>query len=164
MGQTEQVAGGLAKQALQLAAFTGLAEGAAFLARPKGSSSWALRLARKPTWEVPDRAMAPLWIGGFGLLGLSGYAAWRGGARSALPWWGAYLAGIPLWNRLGFDLGNHATKNLFNMGLLGTYAVQAGRQSKAARWLALPFVAWLGYVALGTRATRKRNPLLSRFF
>ena len=164
MGQTEQIAGGIGKQALELAAFTGIAQGAAYLARPKGSSSWALKLARKPKWEVPSKAMAPFWIGGFGLLGLSAFAAWRGGARAALPLWATYLGGNALWNNFGHEMGNTGVRNAVNMGLLGTYAFRAGKQSKAARWLALPYVAWLGYIALGTRATRKRNPILSRFF
>lgn len=153
-------AGGFGRKALGLAAFTGFAEGVGYLSSPKGPSSWAFRLAEKPAWELPDGAMGPAWTLGLGLLGLSAYRAWQEEQRGALPLWASYLAGNALVSRFGTRMRS-SWRNVAGMALLGAYASRAGRR---ARWLALPYVAWLGYVALAKREVKRRNPLLSRFF
>lgn len=155
----------LGEDLLPLTLFSGAALGAAFLSKPRGGESMAYRLATKPKWEVPTAWMGPAWASGYGLLGLSAFFANREGgvARkpASLSLWATYLAMNAVAARFRKTVGATPAKDVVELAVIGAYVAVA---KGPARWLALPYLAWIAYNAVTTQVIRRRNPLLSRAF
>lgn len=153
------------EDAVALAGFAGVSLSAAALARPRDHDDVPYALARRPSWQLPDRVMGPAWMAEFGVIGLSGWAAWRGHA-GALPFalWGTYLVGNSLGTRAHLRLRQQPWRNAAGAAVLALFAWAVGRKSPLAAALMVPSIGWLAYVSAAAGALNHKNPVLAGLF
>jgi tryptophan-rich sensory protein len=65
-----------------------------------------------------------------------------------------------LWLKLGFGdrrLGAMAAESAVTLGNATAYVAAAARVDRGAAWLAVPYLAWISYVALLSEELWRRN-------
>lgn len=109
----------------------------------------------KPSWQPPDWLFGPAWTLIFSLTALSGAISWRAARRRGDREW---LIGVfalngflnVLWSLLFFRL-RHPDWALLEVVLLWLSVlllmIVAGRHSRMARWLLLPYLVWVAFAA-----------------
>ena len=116
--------------------------------------TWYVQL-RQPPWKPPDWMFGPAWTLIFSLTAAAGVLAWESApTRSARVWLiGAFaLNGLlnVLWSLLFFRL-RRPDWALFEVGLLWLSIVLlialAGRHTRRAGWLLLPYLVWVSFAA-----------------
>jgi len=112
---------------------------------------WYEPLAKAP-WTPPNWVFAPAWTLLYVAIAIAGWLAWRSRVRSSelMALWFGQLALNGAWSWLFF--GSHdVALALVDIALLvvaaGAFAVRARASSRAASWLFVPYVLWLGYAA-----------------
>lgn len=125
---------------------------------------WYRRL-RKPPYQPPPQVFGPVWTALYPLIATSGWRVYEGSRgkarRRALGLWGAQMALNGLWSPLFFGARRKRLALADSALLLGTavgYVSQARRVDRAAAWLFLPYVGWLGYATLLNLGIVQRNP------
>ena len=151
-------------------ALTGLAAAVATAAtRRSVDSIWYWRL-KKPKFQPPREALAPVWTGLYGLIAVSGAMVWnapRGPARTrALALWGAQLALNAGWSTAFFG-ARRPKVALVDLGaLLGTivgYGVAAHQVDRKAAWMMAPYAAWTAFAGvLNADIVRKNSSTMLR--
>ncbi|MCS7100580.1 MAG: tryptophan-rich sensory protein [Burkholderiaceae bacterium] len=110
---------------------------------------------RKPSWQPPDWAFGPAWTLIFALTAIAAVLAWEGAAsraaRARLLWALAVNGALNvLWSALFFRL-RRPDWALLEVVLLWLSIVVlmavAGRSSRLAPWLLLPYLAWVSFAA-----------------
>lgn len=110
---------------------------------------------RKPDWQPPDWLFGPAWTLIFGLTALSGITSWRAAPERATREWIIGLFALNgllniVWSALFFRL-RHPDWALAEVALLwlSIVALIVGptRHSTSARWLLLPYLAWVSFAA-----------------
>ena len=126
-------------------------------------SLWYWRL-KKPRFQPPREAFAPVWTGLYGMIAASGATVWNapaGAARSrALALWCAQLALNAGWSAIFFG-ARRPTLALAEVGLLlGSivgYGVAARRVSPLAAWLVVPYAAWTTFASVLNASVVRNN-------
>ena len=123
---------------------------------------------RNKTWyRSPESLFGPVWTALYGLMSVSAWRVWRqppSPARSrALGWWAAQLAANGAWSPLFF--GAHrpraAMADMVALGVgVAAYANEARKVDRAAAWMMVPYLAWLGFAGTLNAAIIRRNPQL----
>lgn len=111
---------------------------------------------RKPTWQPPDWLFGPAWTTIFALTALAGVRAWRrtpdASARGRLL--SAYALNALLnvfWSLLFFTLRrpDWALVEVVPLWLsIVLLIVVSGRRDRAAGWLLVPYLAWVGFAGV----------------
>jgi translocator protein len=110
---------------------------------------------RKPSWQPPDWLFGPAWTVIFALTALAGALAWNaapdGIARTRLLALFALNALLNvLWSELFFRLQRPgwalAEAVLLWLSVL-LLVFSAGRHSRSAGWLLVPYLAWVSFAA-----------------
>jgi tryptophan-rich sensory protein len=152
-----------------LGAFAGLTALAAFAGArttARGKGLWYPRL-RKAKGTPPDAAFAPVWTVLYGLSAASGFRVWQkrpSRARTrALSLWAAQLALNANFSRLFF--GRHrpdaALVDLAALGVaVALYVNQARSVDRAASWMTVPYLGWVGYAGYLNEEIVRKNPRL----
>lgn len=117
----------------------------------------------KPPFNPPDWIFA-IWGPLFTALTISGWRVWnapRGPARTrALGHWFGIQALNALWLWLGFgrrQRGAMAAEAVVTVLNAAAYADAARKLDRPAAWLAVPYVAWVGFAALLSEELWRRN-------
>jgi tryptophan-rich sensory protein len=156
-----------AKDTAALFGFGGLTAGAAALSTKATRDAlypWYVDL-RKPPFQPPRQAFAPVWTALYGLIATAGFRLWRA-PRSprrsvALTLWGGQLAANAGWSWLFFR--KHKGKAaLFDIAVLeslivGTLVAALEVDAPAATMLA-PYAAWVAFAAVLNEEVVRRNP------
>ena len=136
------------------------AAGAALLVAALGGAAtdigpWYQSL-RKPAWQPPDLLFGPVWTAIFALTALAGLRAWRrepdAAARGRLL--SAYAPNALLnilWSVLFFTLRrpDWALVEVAPLWLsIVLLIVLSGRRDRAAGWLLVPYLAWVGFAGV----------------
>lgn len=126
--------------------------------------AWYASLA-KPSWTPPDAVFAPVWTALYVLMGVAAWTIWRRagfrGSPVGLPLFAAQLALNALWPYLFFGLHR---PGLAYLEILILWAVILGvtaifwRESRAAGFLMLPYLAWVGFASCLNLAIWRLNP------
>jgi tryptophan-rich sensory protein len=149
-----------------------VAAGAALLVAALGGAAteigpWYESL-RKPLWQPPDWLFAPVWTAIFALTALAGLRAWRrtpdvAGRGRVLS---AYALNALLnigWSVLFFTLKrpDWALVEVVVLWLSVALLIYlSGRRDRAAGWLLVPYLAWVGFAAtLNWSVVRLNGPL-----
>lgn len=122
-------------------------------------------LLRKPSFQPPKRAFAPVWTGLYGLMVASAWRVWRAPASPhrtrALALWGAQLALNGAWTWLFFGARKPAVAlaELVTMfGAIAAYTNEARKVDPAATWMMAPYLGWTGFAgALNEEITRRNG-------
>ena len=133
--------------------------------RKSVDSPWYNVLLRKPPFQPPKRAFAPVWSGLYALIAGSGarvYAAPPSPERSrALALWGTQLALNAGWSVIFFG-ARKPRWALAELGVLlatiGAYMHQAHKVDRAAAYMFAPYLGWSGFAALLNEEIVRRNP------
>jgi tryptophan-rich sensory protein len=142
----------------------GLTAGAAWLGATSPPDRW-YRSLRKPAFQPPDAAFAPVWSVLYAMIAGSGYRIARAPASPArshaLRAWGTQLALNAAWSPLFFR-AHRPRLALLDLGLLlaatGRSIQTAHRVDRTAARLLLPYLGWsLFAFALNSEIVR-RNP------
>jgi tryptophan-rich sensory protein len=155
---------GLARQAA-------VAGGATFLVASLGSLATDLgpwyRGLRFPPWQPPDWAFPVAWTLVFTLTAIAAVLAWRGAAgdgaaRRRLLWlYGANAALNIGWSVIFFRLRRPdwalLEAGVFWASILALMLASA-RHSRAAAWLLLPYLLWVGFATALNAAVLRLNP------
>ncbi|MFD5827108.1 TspO/MBR family protein [Lentzea sp. NPDC060358] len=104
---------------------------------------------QRPSWSPPAWLFGPVWTVLYGLIALSGWLAWRNGARRGeLLLFGANLVLNALWTPLFFGLGwfefAFAEIVVLWLSIVALIVVFSWR-SKAASALLVPYLAWVSF-------------------
>ncbi|QSQ20663.1 tryptophan-rich sensory protein [Pyxidicoccus parkwayensis] len=148
-----------------LGTFTALTVGAALLGGRQSSADqlWYRRL-RKPPYQPPSKAFAPVWTVLYGLIAISGWRVWTApaGARrsKALTLWGVQLGLNAAWSWLFF--GKHQPRralvdNLALLGSIGAYVATSRNVDRPAAWMVAPYLAWVGFANVLNAEIVRRN-------
>lgn len=109
------------------------------------------RQLEQPAWKPPDWLFGPAWTLIFGLAATAGVAAWRQAPDKASREWLLALFALNgflnvLWSLLYFRL-RRPDWALLEVGLLWLSVLLLilvlGRYCRQARWLLLPYLAWI---------------------
>ena len=106
---------------------------------------------QRPSWAPPAWLFGPVWTVLYGLIALSGWLAWRAGARRGeLTLFGVQLVLNALWTPLFFGLGwfGIAFAEILVLWLtIVALIVVFWWRSKAAALLLVPYLAWVSFAA-----------------
>lgn len=155
-------AAGFAAATAAAAVVGGVASGGA------ARSPW-YRALRKPPYQPPPAAFAPVWTALYALTAWSGYRVWRSASVArgrALALWGAQLGLNAAWSPVFFG-ARRPRAALAVVGALlptlGAYAWTARRADRTAAALVLPYVAWTGFaLVLNSAIVRRNRSVLAR--
>lgn len=153
---------------LTYASFGALAAGAALLGtlatRKSVDSPWYARL-RKPSFQPPRQAFAPVWTTLYGMIAASGARAWlapRSPARTrALALWGVQMALNAGWSGIFFGARRPRAALAEIVALLasiGAYTNEARKIDRPAALLFAPYAAWTGFATVLNAAIVSKNP------
>lgn len=151
---------------IALGAFGALTFGAAALGASQSSADtrWYRHL-RKPPFQPPPKAFAPVWTALYALIAISGWRVWTapaGPSRSrALGWWSVQLGLNAAWSWLFF--GRHQPRraladNVALLGSIGAYIAATREVDRPAAWLVAPYLAWVGFANVLNGEIVRRNP------
>lgn len=137
---------------------------ARFAPAPTNPTRWLdYKLLRKPSYTPPDPAFA-LWGPLYAAIIASGYAVWRGTPgpardRALAHWLGIQVLNpLSLWLGFGARLrGAAALETVATAGNAAAYVDAARRVSPVGAILAVPYAAWVAFVALLTEELWRRN-------
>lgn len=111
--------------------------------------AWYLSLTRPPG-TLPNGVLVTMWATAYVILGTAAWLVWRhAGAGPALRMWGWQVAANALWAPAFFGVHQIALALAVIVVLLilaASTLLAFRRQSQAAGWLMLPYLAWIGYV------------------
>ncbi len=132
------------------------------------NSPWYNVALRKPSFQPPREAFAPVWSTLYTMIAASGarvYAAPRSPERTrALVLWGAQLALNAGWSAI-FFAARRPKWALLELGALlatiGAYMHQAHEVDRAAAYLVAPYFGWSTFAALLNEEIVRRNPRLA---
>lgn len=106
----------------------------------------------RPAWAPPGWLFGPVWITLYVLIGVSAWLVWRRPRsptrRSALTWWGVQLAINAAWTPVFFGLEAIGASLVVIVALLLAILVtieRAGRVTRPAAWLLVPYAAWVAF-------------------
>jgi translocator protein len=111
---------------------------------------------RKPAWQPPDWLFAPAWTAIFALTALAGLRAWQrtrdvaGRGRVLVAYALNALLNI-LWSVLFFTLRRPDWALVEGVALWLSVALLiavSGRRDRAAGWLLVPYLAWVGFAGV----------------
>ncbi len=134
-------------------AVTAIAAGIGAVATQKSvRSPWYRFALKKPSFQPPNKAFAPVWTALYGLIAVSGYRVWKAEpspARTrALALWGSQLALNAAWSAIFFGARKPGAA-LLDIGALdvavAAYANEARKVDTTAAWLVAPYAAWTGF-------------------
>jgi tryptophan-rich sensory protein len=120
--------------------------------------SWYPTL-EKPSWRPPNAAFGPVWTVLYTLMAITAWLVWRSddsaasskSARTqALAAWGVQLALNAAWSAVFFGARSPGGGLAVITGLvpaIATTAALAGRVSKTAGLLLVPYLAWTTFAA-----------------
>lgn len=121
-------------------------------------------LLRKPSFQPPRRAFAPVWTGLYALMAGSAWRVWRTAgspARTrALVLWGTQLGFNAAWTPLFFGARRPkaALADLVALSLsLGAYANEARKVDRAAAWMVAPYLGWTAFAGALNEEIARRN-------
>lgn len=131
------------------------------LATPPGD--WYASLA-KPGWTPPPWVFGPAWTVLYLLMAVVGWILWRGRAqpeaRRALACFAVQLALNFAWTPAFFGLRSPGLALVIIVALLAAIAaaiVASWRASRAAAWLLVPYLAWVGFATALNAAIWRLN-------
>lgn len=106
---------------------------------------------RRPDWAPPAWLFGPVWTVLYAMIALSGWLAWRAGARRGeLVLFGGQLVLNALWTPLFFGLGWYGVAFveilLLWLAIVAVITVFWWR-SRAAAVLLVPYLAWVSFAA-----------------
>ncbi|RKG76455.1 tryptophan-rich sensory protein [Corallococcus exercitus] len=138
-----------------LGAFGALTAGAVFLGakstREAVQQGWYKRL-KKPSFQPPRQAFAPVWTTLYALIAVSGWRIWgspAGARRSrALGLWFVQLGLNAAWSHLFFRkrlLKAAAVENWVLLGSIAAYTAAASRVDRKAPWFMAPYLGWVSF-------------------
>ncbi len=113
---------------------------------------WYASLA-KPDWTPPDRVFTPVWTALFVMMAVAAWLVWRragAAARRPLALFAVQLGLNVLWSALFFAARSPGLALLDIGALLIAIAATIAafrRVSRAAAWLLVPYLLWVGYAA-----------------
>lgn len=129
----------------------------------EGRGLW-YSLLRKPSFQPPRRAFAPVWTALYGAIAVSGWRAWRRPAsrqRSvALAWWGAQMAFNGAWSWLFFSQKRPRAALADQGALLASitgYTLTVRRIDRGAAWLMAPYFGWICFASVLNAEVIRRN-------
>lgn len=114
-----------------------------------GSSTSTYRALDTPAFAPPSWLFGPVWSVLYLTIAVAGWLVWRrAGWTSALTLWAIQLLFNLAWTPLFFAADLYAVALVDIVMLLVAVAVTIAlfrRTSKAAAWLLVPYLAWVGY-------------------
>ena len=125
--------------------------------------AWYRPLA-KPSWTPPDAAFPIAWTILYVLMGIAAGLVWtrrHRGRRRAIGWFLIQLALNVLWSPVFFGLHSPAgglAVILLLLAALAATLVAFYPISRAAFWLLVPYLLWVGYATTLTIAICALNP------
>jgi translocator protein len=134
----------------QLLVFLGLVAAAASVGALFKPGVWYAGLA-KPAWTPPNAVFAPVWSALYLMIAVAGWLVWRG--ERPWPAIGAWALGLALnmaWSWLFFDrhlIGAALVDILALWGSIISFLLAAQRANRAAFWLFVPYLLWVGVAA-----------------
>jgi tryptophan-rich sensory protein len=147
-----------------LGTFSALTLGAALSGKQSNADQLWFRRLRKPPFQPPAKAFAPVWTVLYGLIAVSGWRVWTapaGPSRSkSLAWWGAQLGFNAAWSWLFFR--KHQPRgaladNVALLGSIGAYIASTRNVDRPAAWLVAPYLAWVGFANVLNAEIVRRN-------
>ena len=138
------------KKAAALIGFIVLCELAGTTGALITDASWYVALDR-PSWAPPGWVFGPVWVTLYAMMGVAAWLVWRSHApnrRAALTWFAVQLVLNAAWTPVFFgakSLGGGLI--VIVMLLLAIAATIAAYRhvSRAAAWLMVPYLAWVGF-------------------
>lgn len=132
------------------------------------NSPWYNVLLRKPRFQPPREAFAPVWSALYVTIAASGariYQAPPSPERTrALALWGAQLVLNASWSAI-FFAARRPRWALVDLGALlvaiGAYMREAHEVDRAAAYLVAPYFGWSAFAALLNEEIVRRNPRLA---
>lgn len=131
------------------------------LATPPGE--WYASIA-KPSWTPPGWLFGPVWTALYAMMGVAAWLLWRRRAdrtaRRALACFAVQLALNFAWTPAFFGLRSPGLALAIIVALLGAIAatvVASWRASRAAAWLLVPYLAWVGFATALNAAIWRLN-------
>jgi benzodiazapine receptor len=134
----------------------------ALASRGAARSPW-YRALRKPPYQPPHAAFAPVWSVLYVLIAASGYRVWRSWrlARDpALALWGTQLALNAAWSPVFFRARRPRAALAVSgalVGAVGAYAWKARKADRPAAVMVLPYLAWAGFALALNAGIVRRN-------
>lgn len=137
----------------------------AFVAGLVGSrflpGDWYAGLA-KPSFNPPNSVFAPVWSALYLLMAIAAWRAWRKrGIDAATGLWLTQLVFNAAWSWLFFDrhlLAVALVDIVALLALIVATTVAFFRRDRAAGWMMLPYIAWVGFATLLNTALWQLNP------
>ena len=142
-----------------LLCFAAASPGAVFM-----PGEWFAAL-KKPSWNPPGWVFGPVWTALYAMMAVAAWLVWRRGgfAAQGRPL-GAFLAQLALnalWTPLFFGLHRpgvaFAEILLLWLAIAWTIAL-FWRVQRAAAWLLVPYLAWVGFAAVLNGTLWRLNP------
>lgn len=132
-----------------------------------GLPEWNPSLA-KPSWTPPNWLFGPVWTLLYTLMGLASWLVWRedsarvdpGARRAALGLYAVQLALNALWSWLFFGWGMllaSAVEVVLLFVLIALTILAFAKVRRAAAWMLLPYLAWVGFASALTIAITVLN-------
>ena len=133
------------------AVFAALTAAAAVTGSQFMPGPWYAALA-KPAWTPPNWVFGPVWTVLYVMIAVAGYLAWRAAGRidRAVAIWGAsvVLNGAWSWLFFGQRLIGAALVDIVLLWLaIAAFIAATWRTARAAAWLFVPYLAWVGYAS-----------------
>jgi tryptophan-rich sensory protein len=121
----------------------------------------------RPTWAPPAAAFGPVWSVLYTLMAIAAWLVWRQqGSKpvaAALTLFVAQLTANALWSWLFFASREGAwafVDVLLLLALIVATMAAFRKASRAAAWLMLPYLAWVGLASALTWSVWQANPAL----
>ena len=135
---------------MSLIVFIAMVSAAAFIGIQFGPGPWYAAL-HKPPWTPPGWLFAPVWTVLYAAIAVAGWSVWRSKAVSVtkpILIWLLQLMLNGLWSWLFFGLRrpNLALFDIFALLItIGWFIASAGKISRVAAWLFVPYALWVGF-------------------
>lgn len=146
---------------IMLAVFLLLAFAAGFVGSRFLPGPWYAALA-KPSFNPPNWIFAPVWTLLYALMAVAAWRAWRAaGFDAATVLWLVQLACNAAWSWIVFGrhrLGAGVVDIVVLLALIVVVTVAFFRRDRAAGWLMLPYIAWVGFASVLNVALWRLNP------
>lgn len=114
-----------------------------------GSAQRTYQALELPAFAPPSWLFGPVWTVLYVMIAVAAWLVWReAGWNRALTLWSAQLVLNLAWTPLFFAAGWYAVALVDIVALLvlvGLTIAAAGRTSRPAAWLLVPYLAWVGY-------------------
>jgi tryptophan-rich sensory protein len=134
---------------------------------PKGDIDVWYRSLRKPPFQPPNGAFAPIWTVLYGTIAVSGWRVWQAEEtperRRALALWGAQLAANASWTPVFFGARRPRAALAVlaaQLGLATAYTAAAAEVDRPAAAVMTPYLAWSGFACVLNQQIVTRNPEL----